>query len=88
MSGVSAARMPPVMAELQRLSLMPVSVLAVLVVLPFVAMEYVFSGLSLLATVGALLRCDNKITALKFITAHSTGSLLKAKLPNSIAVRS
>lgn len=80
--------MPSAMAELQRLTLIPVSVLAVVLFLPFVAMEYVFNGLSLLATMGALLRCDNKITALKFITAHSTGSLLKAKLPNSIAVRS
>ena len=76
------------MGELQRLTLLPVSALAVLLVLPFVAMEYVLSALSLLATVGALLRCDDKITALKFITAHSTGALLREKLPNSIAVRS
>ena len=76
------------MGDLQRLTLVPVSVLAVLLVLPFVAMEYVFNSLSLLATVGALLRCDNKVTALKFIAAHSTGSLLREKLPNSIAVRS
>jgi hypothetical protein len=76
------------MGDLQRLTLVPVSVVAVLLILPFAAMEYVFSGLSLLATVGALLRCDNRITALKFIAAHSTGSLLREKLPNSIAVRS
>lgn len=76
------------MAELQRLTLMPLSVLVVMLILPFAALEYLFDGISLLATAGAILRCDNKITALKFITAYTTGSLIRGKLPNSIAVRS
>lgn len=76
------------MPELRRLMLLPVNVVVVLLLLPFMVAEHVFDGLSLLAGVGSLLRCDDKVKALKFITAYSTGSLLKEKLPNSIAVRS
>ena len=75
------------MAELQRLALLPLNALVVLLILPFVGMEYIFDGLSLLATVGCLLRCDDRLSALRFVTAYSTG-MLKTKLPNSIAVRS
>ena len=60
----------------------------VFLILPLAAMEYIWTGLSLLATVGAFMRCHDKATALKFVTAHTTGSLLKTKFPNSIAVRS
>lgn len=80
----------PIMGELGRLTLMPVSVLVVFLILPLAAMEYIWTGVSLLATVGAFLRCHDKATALKLITGHTTGSssLLKTKFPNSIAVRS
>lgn len=76
------------MAGLGKVLLFPVRVAVVVMVLPFVVMEHVFDGLSLVASVGSLLQCDDKVKALKFITAHSTGALLKVKLPNSIAVRS
>lgn len=76
------------MVGLQRLVLAPVNAVVVVVMLPFVVLEHMFDGLSLLAGVGSLLRCDDKVKALKFIAAHSTGALLKTKLPNSIAVRS
>jgi len=71
-----------------RLLSYPANALVVLLVLPVVVVEHALDGLSLLAGVGSLLRCDDRIKALKFITAYSTGSLLKEKLPNSIAVRS
>lgn len=76
------------MPGLQDVLLMPVNALVVVMLLPCVVVEHVLDGLSLVASMGCLLQCDDKITALKFITAHSTGSLLKAKFPNSIAVRS
>lgn len=76
------------MVGLQRLLLAPVNAAVMLVILPFVVVEHVFDGLSLLAGVGCLLRCDDKVKALKFVAAQSTGELLKAKFPNSIAVRS
>ena len=76
------------MSGLQKILLVPVNAAVMMVVLPFVVVEHIFDGLSLLAGVGSFLKCDDKIKALKFITAHSTGELLKAKFPNSIAVRS
>lgn len=76
------------MAGLQKILLAPVNAAVILMCLPFLVAEHVFDGLSLLAGVGSILRCDDKIQALKFITAYSTGELLKAKFPNSIAVRS
>ena len=75
-------------ASLEKVLLFPVRAAVVVMVLPFVVVEHVFDGLSLLASIGSLLQCDDKVKALRFITAHSTGSLLKVKLPNSIAVRS
>ncbi len=76
-----------VMAGIEVL-LLPVRAVVVMMVLPFVVVEHIFDGLTLLAGVGSLLQCDDKVRALRFITAHSTGALLKVKLPNSIAVRS
>ena len=76
------------MAGLEKALLFPLRAAVVVLVLPFVVVEHVFDGLSLLASVGSLLQCDDKVKALRFITAHSTGALLKVKLPNSIAVRS
>ena len=76
------------MTGLERIMLFPVRAAVVMVVLPFVVLEHVFDGLSLLASVGSLLQCDNKVKALRFIISHNTGTLLKVKLPNSIAVRS
>lgn len=77
------------MAGFESLALMPVKIVVVLLVLPFAAVEYIFDGLWLLATIGALLRCDDRVLALKSLsTSFSTDSLLKDKLPNSIAVRS
>lgn len=66
----------------------PVKAVIVLLVLPFVLMEHVIFGLNMLASIGSLLRCDDKKTAIKFLTAYNTGTLLKVKFPNSIAVRS
>lgn len=77
-----------IMAGLQKVLLAPVNAAVVLIVLPFVVAEHVLDGLSLLGGLGSLLRCDDRVKALKFITAQSTGEILKAKFPNSIAVRS
>ena len=66
----------------------PLNLLIVLILLPVLVVEYVISGLTLLASIGSLLQCEDRGLALKFITAYQSGALLKAKFPNSIAVRS
>ncbi len=58
------------------------------VMLPVMLVEYLIGGLTMLASVGSLLQCEDRITAIKFITAYQSGTLLKGKFPNSIAVRS
>ena len=76
------------MASVKNVLLFPVRAAVIVLVLPFVVLEHVFDGLSLLASVGSLLQCEDRTKALQLITSHSTRSLLKVKLPNSIAVRS
>ena len=66
----------------------PLNMLLVVLLLPILVIEYSLSALSMVASIGSLLRCDDKIVALKFIMAYKTGELLRAKFPNSIAVRS
>lgn len=66
----------------------PLNLLIVLILLPVLVVEYIVSGLTLLASIGSLLQCEDRGLALKFITAYQSGALLKAKFPNSIAVRS
>lgn len=76
------------MTGLQALALMPVKVAAVLMILLFVALDYVSNGLWLLGNVGSLLQWEDRATALQFTSPYSTKALLSIKLPNSIAVRS
>ena len=66
----------------------PVNLLLMVVLLPMLVVEYVLSGLTLLVSIGSLLQCEDRGLALKFLTAYQSGALLKAKFPNSIAVRS
>lgn len=66
----------------------PVNLLLMFLLLPVLIMEYILGGLTLLASIGSLLLCEDRGLALKFITAYQSGALLKAKFPNSIAVRS
>lgn len=67
---------------------LPLNVLLMFLLLPVLVVEYVLSGLTLIASIGSLLLCEDRGLALKFITAYQSGALLKAKFPNSIAVRS
>ena len=66
----------------------PLNLLIMLVLLPVLVVEYIIGGLSLLVSICSLLQCEDRGLALKFITAYQSGALLKAKFPNSIAVRS
>jgi hypothetical protein len=66
----------------------PLNILIVLILLPVLVVEYVIGGLTLLASIGSLLQCEDRGLALKFIAAYQSGALIKAKFPNSIAVRS
>lgn len=66
----------------------PVNLLVMVFLLPVLVVEYILGGLTLLASIGSLLQCEDRGLALKFITAYQSGALLKAKFPNSIAVRS
>lgn len=66
----------------------PVNFIIAVLLLPMMLIEYLLDGLNLLASIGSLLQCEDKTTAFKFITAYQSGALLKAKFPNSIAVRS
>ena len=72
----------------KRLLKLPLDALLLVLLLPVLVIEYVIGGLTILASIGSLLQCDDKMSAFKFITAYQTGALLKAKFPNSIAVRS
>lgn len=81
----------PAAMSLQTLKTMakvPINLLLMVVLLPVLVVEYILGGLTLLASIGCLLQCDDRKQALKFITAYQSGALLKAKFPNSIAVRS
>lgn len=73
---------------LKNVAQLPLNLLVLLVLLPVLAVEYVISGLSLLLSICSLLQCEDRGLAIKFITAYQSGALLKAKFPNSIAVRS
>ena len=66
----------------------PLNLLLMLVLLPVLVIEYIIGGLTLLASIGSLLQCEDKGLAFKFITAYQSGALVKTKFPNSIAVRS
>lgn len=66
----------------------PLNLLLMVVLLPVLVIEYIIGGLTLLASIGSLLQCEDKGLALKFITAYQSGALVKTKFPNSIAVRS
>lgn len=77
-----------IMTGLQELALVPAKVAVILMILPFVALDYVSNGLWLLCNVGFLLQCEDRATALQFTSPQSTKALLSIKLPNSIAVRS
>ena len=73
---------------LKNVARIPVNLLVLVLLLPVLVVEYIIGGLSLLVSIGSLLQCEDKGLALKFITAYQSGALLKAKFPNSIAVRS
>lgn len=66
----------------------PLNALLMIVLLPVLVIEHLIGGLTMLASVGSLLQCEDRATAFKFITAYQSGALLKTKFPNSIAVRS
>ena len=66
----------------------PINLLLMVVLLPVLVIEYILGGLTLLVSFGSLLLCEDRGLAFKFITAYQSGALLKAKFPNSIAVRS
>ena len=72
----------------KRIARVPVDVVLLLLLLPVLLVEYFIGGLTMLASVGSLLQCDDPAMAFKFITAYQAGSLLKTKFPNSLAVRS
>ena len=73
---------------MKRILQVPLDALLMILVLPVLLIENVIGGLGMLASIGSLLQCEDKLTALKFITAYQSGTLLKTKFPNSIAVRS
>lgn len=73
---------------LQRAIQLPVNLVLMLLLLPVMLFEYVSDGLTMLASIISLLQCEDRKTAFKFLTAYQTGQLIKAKFPNSIAVRS
>lgn len=73
---------------LQRVIRLPLDALLLVLLLPVLVIEYIIGGLTILASLVSLLQCEDKMSAFKFITAYQTGALLKAKFPNSIAVRS
>lgn len=73
---------------LQRVVKLPLNVVLMILLLPVLLVEYVVDGLTMLVSITSLLQCEDRKTAFKFITAYQTGHLLKAKFPNSIAVRS
>ena len=73
---------------LKKMFRIPINLLLMFVLLPVLVVEYVLGGLTLLASIGSLVQCEDRGLALKFITAYQSGALLKAKFPNSIAVRS
>lgn len=73
---------------LGRVLRLPVNLLLMFLLLPVLIVEYILGGLTLLASIWSLLLCEDRGLALKFITAYQSGALLKAKFPNSIAVRS
>ena len=67
----------------------PLEVILVFFLLPFVLMEYLFEGISLLFGLISLLQLENRTSGLRFITSsYNTADVIKAKFPNSIAVRS
>ena len=66
----------------------PLNMLLMVLLLPVIVIEYIIGGVTMLASIVSLLQCDDRTTALKFITAYKSGALLKTKFPNSIAVRS
>lgn len=67
---------------------LPLNIILMLLLLPVMLFEYISDGLTMLASIISLLQCDDRKTAFKFLTAYQTGQLIKAKFPNSIAVRS
>ena len=73
---------------LKKMCRIPINLLLMFVLLPVLVVEYILGGLTLLASIGSLVQCEDRRLALKFITAYQSGALLKAKFPNSIAVRS
>ena len=86
-----SSNLVPVAMSLQTLKRalkIPVNLLLMFVLLPVLVVEYILGGLTLLASIGSLVQCEDRGLALKFITAYQSGALLKAKFPNSIAVRS
>ena len=70
------------------LLMLPVNAVVLFMLLPFVLARYFLSCLSLLVSVGALLQYEDRRSALRFSTAYSSDTVLKARFPNSIAVRS
>ena len=74
--------------NVQRIIKLPLNLLLMVLLLPVMFVEYIIDGLTMLVSIGSLLQCEDRKTAFKFITAYQTGQLLKAKFPNSIAVRS
>lgn len=74
--------------EMKRILRVPLDALLMVLLLPVMLMEYLVDGLTMLASIGSLLQCEDRVTAIKFITAYQSGELLKGKFPNSIAVRS
>ena len=73
---------------LKNVARVPANLLLLVLLLPVLVVEYAIGGLTLLASICSLLQCEDRGLALKFITAYQSGALLKAKFPNSIAVRS